>query len=60
VKIIFFVNDIIAKDCKNIARGWAKPFFVGCFSTLGPFFVVQSNISKVIDDYLPNVFEDNR
>jgi hypothetical protein len=55
---LFLVNH--AKDCKNIARGWAKPFFVRCLSTLGPFFVVQSNLSKVIDDYLPIAFEENR
>jgi len=38
VKIIFVVNNTTTKDCKNIGRGWAKPFFVHCFSILGPFF----------------------
>jgi hypothetical protein len=54
VRTIFVISNIIAKKCKNIAKGWPNLFFLSINALL---FLIQSTPSKVDDDCLPNVFE---
>jgi hypothetical protein len=60
VRIVFVVSNTTPKECKNIAKGWVKPFFAKYFSTLGLSLFIQSTFSKVVNDYFQKKFEEKK